>query len=180
MGARYERWKGKINIVISALIAIGLVFPLPAAAGDKMSASDFEVLKKRLVKDGFKSEFIQKVYAAPGVAFETKGVALFFVHRESTLNYDQFLSPKDLRMAKKYIHTHKDAFQAAEKAYGVDPEVITAILLVETRLGTYMGGRSILNTLSTMAALDDPAVRAKFWKQVIKLKNESKVLIAVF
>jgi membrane-bound lytic murein transglycosylase B len=111
---------------------------------------------------------IEKIYADPAVAFETKGVSLFFVHSESTLDYDQFLAAKSVRRAKEYLASHRAAFSAAEKAYGVDSEVITAIILVETRFGKYLGGRSILNTLSTMAALDDPGVRAGFWKQVPK------------
>jgi membrane-bound lytic murein transglycosylase B len=41
----------------------------------------------------------------------------------------------------------------AEKTYAVDKEVITAIILVETKLGTYVGKKSVINTLSTLAAM---------------------------
>jgi membrane-bound lytic murein transglycosylase B len=37
---------------------------------------------------------------------------------------------------------------------------------VETRLGEYVGSGSILNTLSTMAALSDPQVLEAFWEKV--------------
>lgn len=148
--------------------AVLLMFPMLAAAADGEVAGGFDSLKQRLIKDGFQPDFVEQVYIEPGVAFETKGVALFFVHRESTLNYDQFLEPRNIYQARRYIQTHREAFEAARKLYGVDPQIITAILLVETRLGTYVGGRSILNTLSTMAALKDPTVRAEFWEQVPK------------
>ncbi|UCD31427.1 MAG: lytic murein transglycosylase, partial [Desulfobacterales bacterium] len=54
----------------------------------------------------------------------------------------------------------------AEKDYGVDKEVITAIILVETQFGAILGGPFILNTLSTMAALADPVVRERFWEEL--------------
>lgn len=153
---------------VCTVFAVFLLIPMLAAAAGEEGAGGFDSLKQRLIKDGFQPDFVERVYAEPGVTFETRGVALFFVHRESTLNYDQFLEPRNIYQARRYIQTHREAFESARKLYGVDPQIITAILLVETRLGTYVGGRSILNTLSTMAALDDPAVRAEFWTQVPK------------
>ncbi len=166
MGLRHPSRKRGFKSALACLAALGLLFPAAAAAGDSGPAGGFELLKKRLIGDGFQAESVEKIYADPAVAFETRGVSLFFVHRESTLNYDQFLEPRNLRSARNYMQTHQAALDAARKAYGVSPEIITAIILVETRLGTSVGGRSILNTLSTMASLEDPATRADFWKQV--------------
>jgi membrane-bound lytic murein transglycosylase B len=45
-------------------------------------------------------------------------------------------------------------------------EIITAIMLVETQLGTLVGKQTVFNILSTMAALDDPAVRKTFWSDL--------------
>ncbi len=53
-----------------------------------------------------------------------------------------------------------------EKTYCVDKEIIAAIILVETRLGTYLGERSILNTLSTMASLNDQHVKNMLWRKI--------------
>ena len=63
---------------------------------------------------------------------------------------------------------HRAALENAEKTYGVNKEVITAIILVETRLGKDLGGPSTLNTLSTTASLSDPAVRDMFWGKILK------------
>jgi len=93
-------------------------------------------------------------------------VSLFFQHRESKLNYDQFSSATSIRKARSYIADHKDTFMRAEQTYGVDKEVIAAIILVETRLGTYVGNRSVLNTLSTMASLADQKVRDMLWEKI--------------
>ena len=45
--------------------------------------------------------------------------------------------------------TDQEALDAAQQTYGVDKEVITAIILVETKLGTYTGKRSVINTLAS-------------------------------
>ena len=63
---------------------------------------------------------------------------------------------------------HEEILKRTEEAYGVDKEIITAIILVETRLGTLIGGPSVLNTLSSMAALADADVRDMFWRKVSK------------
>jgi membrane-bound lytic murein transglycosylase B len=171
-GISMSRWrdmKGKrVRGAWVCLMAAALLVPLTAAAGDKAAGGDFALLKKRLIADGFDAALVEGVYADPAVTFETRGVSLFFVHRESTLNYDQFLEAKNLSLARNYMQTHREALAAAQKDFGVAPEVITAIILVETRLGTVVGGRSILNTLSTMAALENPGIRADFWDKVPK------------
>ncbi|MEJ2041561.1 MAG: lytic murein transglycosylase, partial [Desulfosarcinaceae bacterium] len=54
---------------------------------------------------------------------------------------------------------------------GVDPTVITAIILVETKFGRYLGKRSILNTLSTMSVLTEPGPREFLWEQLPKKRR---------
>jgi membrane-bound lytic murein transglycosylase B len=137
---------------------------IPAHADSK--SSYFESLQKRLVSDGFDERAVRELYNRPGVRFNTKGVSAYFVHRESTLNYEQFLEKAPVETAREYMRKHKAKLAAAEKIYGVDPKVITAILLVETRLGTYTGRSSVFNILSTMSALADPNVKDMLWKKV--------------
>ena len=60
---------------------------------------------------------------------------------------------------------HADLLKA-EIDYGVDKEAITAIMLVETRLGSYVGNRPVISILSTMAALEDKTVRDRFWDKI--------------
>jgi membrane-bound lytic murein transglycosylase B len=49
----------------------------------------------------------------------------------------------------------------------VDKEVITAIILVETKLGTYTGNKSVINTLSTLAVMsDDEGPREAIWESL--------------
>ena len=125
--------------------------------------SPFSQLKARLEKDGIRTPLIEMAYGDTAVSFDVKGVSLFFVHSESRLNYDQFLKKKSIAKAQKYLVTHVDALNRAREVYGVDEAVITAILLVETRLGGYVGNRLVINTLSTMSVLSEPDQREQLW-----------------
>ncbi len=72
------------------------------------------------------------------------------------------------------MEEHKESLDKTQKEYGVDKTVITAIILVETRLGTYLGKRAVLNTLSTMAALTDENLRERIWKSIPDKKKPKK------
>lgn len=155
-------------IFLIGLSALVQVLPTsPVRAADSLFAG----LQRRLVADGFDPGLIAGIYARPEVDFESRGVSLFFRHSEAKLNYGQFTKPRPLDRAREYLATHRAALAATEKRFGVDKEVIIAIMLVETGLGRTLGRRSILNTLSSMAALDDTDVREQVWEQVRSSKG---------
>jgi membrane-bound lytic murein transglycosylase B len=150
---------GNVFLVMSVL---GMIVAGPAGAQNHY----FETLQMELIADGFDESAIRDLYARPEVKFESNGISVYFVHRESKVNYDQYTDARLIRRAKNYMQRHAAAFSAAEQTYGVDREVITAIILVETQLGGLLGSRSVLNTLSTMAALSDTAVRDRLWTEI--------------
>lgn len=156
------------TIFFIGILILNFIFFSQNAAGSKNSNNYFESLQKRLIKDGLNKDRISNLYKRPEVYFEIKGVSRFLVHREASLNYNQFTSKKSIRNALKYMEQHQKILESTEKTYGVDKEIVTAIILVETRLGMLIGGQSVLNTLSTMAALADPDVRDMFWGKVSK------------
>lgn len=137
-----------------------------AAAGAHAADDVFAGLKTRLTADGFETLQLSELYSRPDVRFDAKSVSLFFVHSEGKLNYDQFASEKAIQNAQRYQAVHGARLQSAQQVYGVDHEVITGILLVETRLGTYVGKSYVFSTLSTMAALSEPAVRERLWRNI--------------
>jgi peptidoglycan lytic transglycosylase B len=157
------------TLICLAILGLSIASPLPASV--KKSVDHFEFLQKKLVKDGFNHKKIQRLYSRPQVFYETAGVTLLFTYSEAKLDYDQFAADRPIGKAKKYMGKYKEDLDRTEKAYGVDSHVITAILLVETRLGQYLGKRSTLNTLSTMASLMEPAVRREFYDQIPKAKR---------
>ncbi|MCF8075653.1 MAG: lytic murein transglycosylase [Desulfotignum sp.] len=162
----FTRW------VFFMLLLFGLV---PGAIAQQPAAgNEFDALKQRLIKDGFAPEKIQNILTKDAVSFSPAGVSMFFVHSESSLNYDQFLSKDSIANAFQYMADHKETLDQAQKIYGVDRTVITAILLVETRLGTYLGNQTVINTLATMASLTDEALRERIWNAIPDQKKPEK------
>lgn len=152
------------RIILSFLL---ICFTLASAqAQTPPKGNEFDQLTQRLIQDGFEPETIHTLFSNDQVLFTPESVSQFFIHTESTLNYDQFISPESISKARQYMEANDTSLSLAEKAYGVDKTVITAILLVETRLGTYLGNRTVINTLSTMAALTDETLLEKIWQSI--------------
>ena len=151
---------------VALMVLSGLM--VAQASGAKQSV--FTPLFEQLRQDGFDKNTLSRYYTR-SVAFETNSISRFFRHSEASLNYDQFLSAASIRKARAYMQKHAYWLDKAESRFNVDKEIITAILLVETRLGTFLGRESALNILSSMAVLADPAVRAMFWETIYEDTN---------
>jgi membrane-bound lytic murein transglycosylase B len=139
----------------------------PAQSSETEGNSNyFESLQAKLITDGFDEYEIKALYIRPEVSFETKGVSLFFMHSEARLDYDQYTVKQQIKKARRYMKKYNMELLQAKNLYGVDKEVITAIILIETQCGTLLGNRSVLNTLSTLASLFDLQVRGMLWQEI--------------
>ncbi len=151
-------------LVLAGLVLLGAASP----------PEYFAPLAQRLVDDGFDGGEVAAVFARPETEVAIDGVSLFFRHSEARLDYNQFLRPRRIAKARQYLETHTADLAAAHARYGVAPEVITAILLVETNLGGISGRQKVFNVLATMAALEDRASREAFWATMPTEKRISR------
>lgn len=155
------------TIITAITLMLCLILSGPAGAQDPVDTY-FNALQKRLIADGFDAKHIRQLYSSDEVSFEARGVAAYFQHNEAKLDYNKMTRRTWINEAHAYMKTHNESLAAAEKKFGVDPKVITAIILVETKFGRYLGKRSIINTLSTMAALTEAAPREYLYDQLNK------------
>lgn len=166
-----------LRVVVALIIcfSVNVCYAQQAAEPDTSGQSnDFYRLTQRLIQDGFDQEKTNALFGNEAISFDPGGVSLFFVHSESSLNYDQFSSPKSIANAREYMVTHKESLDKAQEKFSVDKTIITAILLVETRLGTYLGKRTVINTLSTMAALTDKVLAERVWQAISDNKKPGR------
>jgi membrane-bound lytic murein transglycosylase B len=119
----------------------------------------FSRLQERLVADGLDAQFIQSLYDNPAVKLETELLAANLRRSEATLKYDRFLTPTAVARAARYLQQYRSALEEAQRRHGVPPQVIVAIIMVETSLGEHTGRFPTFNLLSTMAVAEDPQVR---------------------
>ncbi len=159
----------KFHMVCALVLALFWLTPSPAVSKEKIDSKVFfEELQQRLIADGFDAKLIQEIYADQNVFFESRGVSLYFLHNEASLDYNKMTKKSWIREGRVYMREQAAAFEAAEKKFGVDPNVIAAIILVETKFGRYVGTRSIINTLSTMASLTEAPPREYLWGKLPK------------
>ncbi|GAB4361790.1 MAG: lytic murein transglycosylase B [Methylohalobius sp. ZOD2] len=62
-----------------------------------------------------------------------------------------FLTDRRIREGAEFWRRHGDLLEQAERTYGVPPEIIVAILGVETLYGTHTGSFRVLDALATLA-----------------------------
>jgi membrane-bound lytic murein transglycosylase B len=62
-----------------------------------------------------------------------------------------FVTPENIEGGLDFWSEHADILARAERTYGVPPEIITAIIGVETRYGQNTGSYRVLDALSTLA-----------------------------
>lgn len=62
-----------------------------------------------------------------------------------------FITEQRISGGRAFLREHADALARAEREYGVPPEIITAIIGVETRYGAITGKHRVFDALSTLA-----------------------------
>ncbi|WP_417863142.1 lytic murein transglycosylase B [Vreelandella venusta] len=75
---------------------------------------------------------------------------------------DIFLTQQRIEEGAEFISEYEDAFIRAEDVYGVPPEIIAAIIGVETYYGKHKGSHLVLDSLATLA-FNHP-VRGSFFR----------------
>ncbi|MCY3838013.1 MAG: lytic murein transglycosylase B [Gammaproteobacteria bacterium] len=73
-----------------------------------------------------------------------------------------FLTQQRIDAGAEFCKAHTDALDAARRRFGVAPEMITAIIGVETFYGRYLGSHRVIDSLATLA-FDYPP-RSAFFK----------------
>ncbi|SFU34374.1 lytic murein transglycosylase B [Halomonas korlensis] len=149
--SRSQRWK---QVIIATSSLVFFSFTTPAMADfdpsehsgarllvDELSDKD---IPRRWLEDALRgAEYQQGVLEAMEGAVERR------------LRWDEyraiFLTPERIQSGVGFIEAHRQAFERAEAEFGVPPEVIAAIIGVETSYGRFTGDHRVLDSLATLA-----------------------------
>jgi len=148
----------KKNITILVVLLFILISPLNGIAQNKSTTKPSPIwqgLIKRLIKDGENPKYIKSLFASPLVHFDPRALPRKLTHKELMAEYKKFYQPNRIKRAKTWMQKHKKILLKIYKKYGIPPQIITAILLVETDLGRHVGRVSAFNMLASMAATKD-------------------------
>lgn len=148
----------------------GAALLLGACAAAAVSPADHPALgafiETMVQRHGFDAAELRRLFAAaqrrPDIidAMERPREALpWYAYRRG------FVTEERARLGARFWKRHRQALARAERDYGVPPEVVVAIIGVETRYGTYAGRYSVLDALVTLT-LDYPPRRDFFRREL--------------
>ncbi|OGP88962.1 MAG: hypothetical protein A2031_02490 [Deltaproteobacteria bacterium RBG_19FT_COMBO_43_11] len=83
------------------------------------------------------------------------------------------IDPKQIESGRDFIKEHKEFLSSVEKRFGTSPQIITAILIVESRLGTYPMLYNVVTAYANLAFLLNP----DYFKQIQELYGDEYPLL---
>jgi len=152
--------------IVLSLVAVFLCTPL--LSGEATAKDMWHPLVERLVADGFDQTYINSLFSRSSLKFSPKGMA----HKMNVLldtklstkapgprqepkAMERYFNPILIAGAYAFYREHSDDFVIIEQRFGVPGEVLTALMLVETKLGTQVGKHNALTILASMALAQD-------------------------
>jgi membrane-bound lytic murein transglycosylase B len=164
-----------------------LILFLPILLCPRPAIGDWSPLIDRLVADGFDEMDIRYLFSRPEVQFEPKAMSSKLetliknqARKPATTSsfqskavYKGPLKQNMITQARSYLEENKDLLERISIQYCIPKEIIVSILLVETRLGEFLGGRGAFNSLASMALCTDlETIRPYLPKKLVNKKNE--------
>ena len=150
--------RAAIVLSLAAVFIFGQGFAF-AAEGDV-----WRPLIDRLLDDGYDRTYVQSLYGRRSLKFDPKIMArkmnvlldTRLSSRKATSSrkpavMERYLNPILIAGAYAFFREHQADFAVIAKKYGVPGEVLTGLMLVETKLGTQVGRYNALTILSSMA-----------------------------
>lgn len=149
-------------------LGVGLVlacFTSPSHAGpydETPESRDF--VREMSERYGFEPERVSAILARA----QRRDSILDAISRpaEKTLEWYEyrriFMRDKRIDQGVDFLKQHQEAFERAEREYGVPASIVAAIIGVETWYGTYKGKHRVLDALATLA-FDYPP-RSRFFR----------------
>ena len=144
------------RILLGAFLGL-LSLALPALA-DPLPVAYVD-LKQQLVRKGLDKDYVSRIFADSRNSFLPDVVRKIATLRKETKDiYKKFLTPQVAARGRAYLQEHRTELGRAAARYGVAPEVIVAILTVESDLGNATGRYAVFNVFASLAVMDTPEV----------------------
>jgi lytic murein transglycosylase len=133
--------------------------PLMTADAIRAAAANFRSCLERLWPLAARRNVSRPVFDAQvaGLTPDLRIMDLLDGQPEFTKSFwdylDLLVSDARIQNGREILNTHRAAFDAVEKSYGVDRYIIAAIWGVESNYGTQIGERSVIRSTATLACV---------------------------
>ncbi|MGB1111372.1 MAG: lytic murein transglycosylase B [Gammaproteobacteria bacterium] len=164
-------WFGRRRLVVSLLLCLGaaLVAPTQGSANSDGFADNpqAQAFIKRLVKEhGFDESELRTTLAGAKHRQDIIDLMRRPAEGKPWNHYRRiFITQKRIDGGIQFWRENEDAIQQASAKFGVDPQIIVAIIGVETMYGGNMGRHRVIDALATLA-FDYPPRSRFFTKEL--------------
>lgn len=147
------------------VFSLAAVFVLGQVVASAAEDTVWRPLVERLVEDGYDRTYVESLFGRKSLKFDPRIMARKMnVLLDTKLSKHQtdapvrkpkvmsrYLNPILIAGAYAFFREHQADFAVIEEKYGVPGEVLTGLMLVETKLGTQVGRHNALTILAGMA-----------------------------
>ena len=176
---------GGMRKLTSYLLLLGIIFLMPAFAWS-WSDSSKKILEDLLIAEGIEKAQAQKIMRDPRLSIRPSFVIknLFCSSPRGTSQRPDIMqiSPRQIALGKAFMKKHAASLSAVEKSFGTSSRIITAILIIESRLATCPMPFNVANAYVNMALLQNPdylkEVQALYAKAYPQINDQNTVVRA--
>ncbi len=140
--------------ILPAMMLLMAISSNPLAAIELDASPTMRALTDRLVESGTYSR--EELVALLGPLEVDQGVLKLFERQAEAKPWHEyrniFLKDNRISAGRAFMQEHRALLELVNERYGVPPEIITALIGVETFYGTRMGSRNVLRSLATLTA----------------------------
>ena len=123
------------------------------------SASKIEFFKpvmKKLLERGADTNFVESLISDSRTKFNEKYISINVTGYLKKPDYSQNYSQLSVQRARLFLEEHASILKKCENKYGVPGEMISSILWIETRYGSYLGNNHVPSVFLSTAMAGEP------------------------
>jgi len=157
-----------------------LLFPVKLWAGSELSR---QFIEERLVDKGMDKSQVQSMLNDSRISIQPDIIIknLFYSTPRGTEKQPDIIGidPRSIKMGRIFIKDNKESLSSVEKRFGTSPQIITAILIVESKLGKYPMRYNVVSAYINLAYLLDPEyfgqIQKKYAVEYPQLNDEDTI-----
>jgi membrane-bound lytic murein transglycosylase B len=120
-----------------------------------------EILTQTLTEEGWDSSYINMIrmyLMDPRAEFKLVVLNKNSTHQETKEQYDQYLTKQSVDVCMDFWKSSREDVVTAIGAYDVPPEIVVAILKVESNFGSHKGRQAVFNVFISLSIADNPEI----------------------
>ncbi len=125
-----------------------------------------QLIEELLIAEGLDPSQAQRIMQDPRISIRSDIVIknLFFSSAKGTADKPDVMEvdQRQIKLGRAFIKEHSDVLSVVENRFGASPRIITAILIIESKLGTHPMPYNVVNAYVNLAFVLDPG----YWKEL--------------